>query len=1037
MKTALAALLATLGVTRVAAAQADPALFAGLKARSIGPAGMSGRVPVVEGLQSDPNTIFVGAATGGVWKSVDQATTWTPLFDSQPVSSIGAIAVFQPIPDIIWVGTGEGDPRNSAGVGNGVYKSLDGGATWAHVGLAASERIARIVLDPQDPNVAYVAALGPTWSDGDERGVFKTTDGGKSWRKVLYVSSRTGAADLVMDPSNPNKLFAAMWEHRRQPWFFTSGGAGSGLYVTYDGGDGWKRLTEQDGLPKGPLGRIGLATSRSAPGVIYALVEANKSALLRSDDGGRRWRTVNDSNGIAPRPFYFAHIRVDPTNENRLYNLHGGVTVSEDGGRSFRALGGSSIHGDVHDLWIDAGGRYLILGDDGGIRISHDAGKHWRFLENLPLAQFYHINVDLDTPYHVYGGLQDNGSWVGPSALWAGDIIRNSDWQATGFGDGFASFRDFTAPRFVYSMWQGGLLGRYDRSTSELDDLQPQHPGGVTLRFNWNAGLNVDPFDSTTMYLGSQFVHRTRDHGATWEIISPDLTTNNPEKQRAGESGGLTRDASGAEGHTTILTIAPSPVERGVMWVGTDDGNVQLTRDGGATWTNVVSRIRGVPEATWVPHIEPSKFQGGTAFVVFDDHRRGNWTTYVYRTTDYGKTWESLATPAVRGFAHVIEQDPVAAELLFLGTEFGLYVSLDGGRGWFQWTHGLPTVPYTALMVHPRDYDLVIGTHGRAAYILDDIRPLRAIARDRTVLERRLHLFDPPPAIQVARPPDFFPNAPGYQVAGDAMFAGENRPRGTLLTYWVREGDDTAKARIEVLSGNEVIRTVEGPRKRGLNRTNWDLRRDPFKLADVGFYTPKSGPRVPPGRYAIRVVVGPDTATAAVDVLPEPRTEMALADREAKYTALVRLGRRGEVVKQALDRIAQAKTGVQTVLDALAERKDSSSVALREGGNALKGKLDSLTGVFIQLPGQQGLLPAEATVLSRLLNAYFLMESSLDPPTAAQRLRIAGAEAALVAALERFNRFFAEDVAAYRRRVEASGLRLFGDQEPLKLEPAR
>jgi photosystem II stability/assembly factor-like uncharacterized protein len=1033
----ITAVLLTVAVTSALAAQADPALYAGLKARSIGPAGMSGRIAAVDVVLSDRNTIYVGAATGGVWKSADRGTTWSPVFDSQATSSIGAVAVFQPAPDIVWVGTGEGNPRNSAGVGNGVYKSLDGGTSWTHLGLAASERIHRIVLHPTDANVAYVAALGPTWSDGDERGVFKTSDGGKTWRRVLHVDQRTGAADLVMDPRNPNKLLAALWEHRREPWFFTSGGPGSGLYVTHDGGDTWKRLTAQDGLPRGNVGRIGVAIAASNSSVVYALVEATKSALLRSDDGGRAWRTVNDSSGIAPRPFYYADLRVDPTNENRVYNLHGQVTVSEDGGRSFRTLTGPSIHGDVHELWIHPNGRFMVLGDDGGIRISHDGGKHWRFVENLPLAQFYHISVDMDTPYHVYGGLQDNGSWMGPSAVWTAGAIRNSDWEAVGFGDGFATIRDFAAPRYVYSMWQGGLLGRYDRTTGELKDLQPQHPQGIRLRFNWNAGLNLDPFDSTTMYLGSQFLHRTRDHGLTWEIISPDLTSNNAEKQRSHESGGLTRDVSGAETHTTILTVAPSPVERGVIWVGTDDGNVQLTRDGGATWTNVGSRVRGVPEATWVPHIEPSKFAAGMAFVVFDDHRRGNWTTYVYRTTDYGRTWESLATPTLRGFAHVIRQDLVVADLLFLGTEFGLYVTMDGGRSWFQWTHGLPTAPYTAFVVHPRDHDLVIGTHGRAAYVLDDIRPLQAIARDPTLLDRRLHLFEPPPAFQLAKPPDFFPNAPGYISAGDAMFAGENRPRGALLTYWVRQGDDTAKARIEIVNGNQVVRALEGPRKRGLNRTNWDLRRDAFKLPSVGFFTPSSGPRVPPGRYTTRIIVGADTALSSVDVLADPRMEIAESDRAAKYEALVRLGRRGEAIKEALDRITQVNNAIKLVQEALAERNDSTSVALRAGGTALGAKLDSLRAVFVQPPSLQGFLSAEAFALSGLLYAYFMMESSLEPPTAAQEVRVQRAERALAAALDRFNRVFAEDVAGYRRQVEASGFQLLSPQEPLKLETVR
>ncbi|MBI4513898.1 MAG: hypothetical protein HY702_07285, partial [Gemmatimonadetes bacterium] len=809
---ALSALLLLLAVPSTHA-QIDTALLRGMRARSIGPAGMSGRIGAIDAVVSDPQIIYVGAATGGVWKSTNGGISWTPIFDDQHTSSIGAVAVFQPNPDIVWVGTGEGNLRNSAGLGYGVYKSLDGGRTWTHLGLEKSEHIHRIVLHPTDPNVAYVAALGPAWSDGTERGVFKTTDGGKTWSRVLYVDERTGAADLVMDPRNPNKFFAAMWEHRRWPWFFQSGGPASGLYVTYDGGATWTKVTTQDGLPQGDLGRIGVAIARSSPNVVYALVEATRSALIRSDNGGKTWRTVNDSAGIAPRPFYYADIRVDPQNENRVYSLGTRLVVSEDGGKTWRRIA-RNIHSDHHALWIHPeDGRILIDGNDGGIAISYDRGETWRFVENLPLAQYYHINVDMETPFNVYGGMQDNGSWRGPSAVWENGGIRNHHWTEVGFGDGFATLADPSDPRHGYSMSQGGFLRRFDLKTGDRKDIRPPAPDGVELRFNWNAAIAVDPFDPTTVYYGSQFVHRSPDRGDTWEIVSPDLTTNDPAKQKQRESGGLTRDVTNAENHTTILTIAPSPVERGVLWVGTDDGNVQLTRDGGKTWVNLASRIKGVPPATWVPHIEPSKFDAATAFVAFDDHRRGNWTTYVFKTADSGRTWTSLATSNLWGFLHVIEQDPVQPNLLYLGTEFGLWVSLDGGKRWMKWTHGVPTVPVTGLLVHPRDHDLVIGTHGRAAYILDDIGALRALAAEPAIVQKPLHLFEILPAQQYR-----VKQVDGMRSPGDGIFRGENRPYGALLTYVVNPGSDTGKVAIEILDGEgNVIRKMDGPAKRGVN----------------------------------------------------------------------------------------------------------------------------------------------------------------------------------------------------------------------------
>jgi photosystem II stability/assembly factor-like uncharacterized protein len=1000
--------------------------FSAMKARSIGPAGMSGRVSAVASVASDPNIIYVGAATGGVWKSVDGGLTWDPIFDDQPVSSIGAVAVFQMAPDIVWVGTGEGNIRNSAGVGNGIYKSMDGGVTWQHLGLENSERIHRVVLHPTDPSIAYLAVMGPTWSDGEQRGVYRTTDGGETWDRLLFMNQRTGAADLVMDPRNPNKLFAAMWEHRRLPWFFTSGGPGSGLYVTYDGGETWTRFTEEDGMPQGELGRIGIAIARNDPNVVYALVEAETSALLRSNDGGRSWHTVSDSPGIAPRPFYYADIRLDPQNENRLYNLHGRITVSEDGGKTFETVVPSSIiHGDVHELWIHPeDGRRLIMGNDGGVGMSTDRGSSWRFVENLTLAQFYHINVDMDVPFNVYGGLQDNGSWFGPSSVWTTGGVRNVHWTRVGGGDGFATMNDFSDLRYGYAMSQQGRLYRFDKVTGERKDIQPVHPDGDQLRFNWNAAINVDPFDSTTIYFGSQFVFKTADNGDSWEIVSPDLTTNDPDKQRQRESGGITIDATGAENHTTIMTIAPSPVEAGVIWVGTDDGNVQLTRDGGVTWTNVADRMPEVPDHTWVPHIEPSKFDGGTAFVVFDDHRRGNWTPFLFKTTDFGRSWENLITDDLWGFVHVIEQDPVNPNLLFLGTEFGMYVSLDGGGQWFKWTHGAPTAPYRALMVHPRDHDLVMGTHGRGVYILDDVRPLRGLAANPALADLGLYLFDPPPT--VSHP---VAEAIGYRSTGHAMFFGENREFGALLSFWIGT-PDVEEVAIEVSDGQgEVVRTMTAACEVGVNRTVWDLRREGFERPTSEGTSTGSGPLVMPGEYTVRLIAAGDTVSSPVVVLSDPRSDIAAADRALKYATVLEVGERLELTAEAVTRLREVKEGVALILESLEDEQDSASVALRDSGERLQPALDSVVARFVNPPGRPG--AAEPPVSSRWSRVYSSLQSSWDAPTQAQRTSIDLAEDALEDALDEFNTLVGSAVAEFRRAARAAGLDLVPEIGPI------
>ncbi len=588
----------------------DMSKFENMKPRSIGPAAMSGRVTAIDVVQQNPDIIYIGSASGGLWKSRSGGVAWEPVFDTMAVASIGAIAIDQRDPDVVWIGTGEGNPRNSQNSGDGVYKTLDGGRNWIHLGLDKTRNIHRLLLDPRNPDVAFAGALGSAWEDTPDRGVYKTTDGGKTWQKILYVNERTGVADIVMDPTNPNKLVAAMWEYRRWPWFFKSGGPGSGIYVTVDGGQTWKKRTDEDGLPKGELGRVGLAIAPSNPDRIYALVESKKNALYRSDDGGFKWTKISDKD-VGDRPFYYAECYVDPHDDNRLYYLHSSVSESQDGGKTFETfIAYYKIHGDHHAFWISkTDPNFMIDGNDGGAAISRDHGKTWRYITNLPLGQFYHINVDNETPYNIYGGLQDNGSWRGPSYLWQWDAIRNQNWEMVSWGDGFDVAPDRTDPRICYSMSQGGYLLRHDNLTGDNKFIRPIHPQGIELRFNWNAGLATDPLNPGTIYYGSQFLHKSTNRGDSWQIISPDLTTNDTSKQRQLNSGGLTYDVTAAENYCTIITIAPSPVQKGVIWVGTDDGNVQVTTNGGTTWTNVVKNVKGVPDSTWVPQIQAFNVQ--------------------------------------------------------------------------------------------------------------------------------------------------------------------------------------------------------------------------------------------------------------------------------------------------------------------------------------------------------------------------------------------------------------------------------------------
>ncbi len=1053
----------------------------GLKPRNIGPAGMSGRVTAIDVVRDQPHIIYVGSASGGLWKSESGGITWTSLMDTLPVASIGAISIYQKNPSIIWVGTGEGNPRNSQNMGNGVYRSLDGGRSWQRMGLKNSYAVHRIIVHPDNPEVVWAGVQGSAWGDHSERGVFKTTDGGKTWTRILFTNERSGIADLVIDPSNPNKLIAAMWEFRRQPWFFKSGGPGSGLYVTHDGGSTWSKRSAVDSLPAGELGRIGLAIAHNKPNVVYAMVEAKKNGLYRSDDGGFTWRKVADRN-FGDRPFYYHELYVDPSNENRIYSIYSVVSRSEDGGKTFETIiPYSGVHPDHHAWYIHPDNpNYIIDGNDGGVAISHDGAKTWRFVENLALGQFYHIAVDNELPYNVYGGLQDNGSWKGPSAVWRVGGIRNTYWEELFFGDGFDVQVDATDSRYAYAMSQGGNIGRVDTRTGDAKFIKPIHPEGKKLRFNWNAALAVDPQAPGTIYYGSQHVHKSTDRGENWTVISPDLTTNDPEKQKADQSGGLTYDATNAENHCTLLAIAPSPRKTGVIWTGSDDGVVQLTQDGGQSWRNVTDNLvrAGLPRFAWIAQVHASRYADGEAVVVANMYRIGNdWRPYVFRTRDFGATWERIVhDDQAMGYALSWVQDPVEPKLQFLGTEFGLYVSIDAGANWTKWKHDYPTVPTYDMVIHPREHDLVIGTFGRSVWVVDDIRPLRELAATSgAALDRVVRAYPPQDAYLAS-----VAQASGIRFNADAMWTGANKTFGAVLTYSVKEGKDDKPAEakpaeaklvtaaaavkdlkdkpaaakpeekpapklsdtltVEIRQGGRTLRTLTAVPKTGVNRLVWNMSergvRQPGSPKPRPGAPELSGAAVLPGSYTVvyRFKGGVDSTT--LQVKADPR----IADRPAEFAenrALeLRLQQMVATATELFDRVGEAKATVTNVLGAFPDKDKEEAVHkdLRKASTRMQDSLKAYTELYQNREGVQGIIRNPDQVGAKLGEARGYLGQTPEPVNSTQRLALQLAEQRVQQVMARINAFFDKDWAAYRAQVEAAKLSPFRSYSPIRMK---
>ena len=990
----IAALLAVSPAQAQTAVKYDSAVISGLGARNIGSAVMSGRVAAIAARTEKDGkvTLFVGAASGGVWKSLDGGTTFRPVFDKQPVQSIGALALDPSNPEIVWAGSGESWTRNSVSIGNGIYRSGDGGNNWTHMGLPESERINKIIVSPKDSNTVYACVPGKLWSDSADRGLYKTSDGGKSWSLILKGANlSTGCGGLSMDARNPQRLYASLWDFRRKGWTFRSGGegpkafSGSGLFVTNDGGKSWTEISPSanKGFPQKPYGRIAVAIAPSDPKIVYAVVEGTRSALFASADGGKTWEERDRSQWMVWRPFYFSNLIVDPKDPKKLFKTDGALIASTDGGKSFAVIGGfNGAHGDNHDVWINpANTQQVITGDDGGIWYSYNGGSLWWKGDNLPISQFYHVSANDKDPYEVFGGLQDNSSWVGDSAYPGG--INNQRWENLYGGDGFWAFTDPADADFVYAEYQGGNIARVNRKTLEARNIQPKAGFKEKLRWNWNTPIHLSPNDQGTIYIGAQFLFRSRDHGDTWQRISPDLTTNDPEKQKQEESGGITVDNSAAEMHTTIYSISESPKNGQLIWAGTDDGNLQLTRDGGQNWSNVAGNVPGLPKNSWVSWVEASRFDEATAYAAFDRHSFGDMTPYLYRTRDYGKSWTRIIAPeqGVRGYVHVVREDTVSPNLLFAGSEFGLWISVDGGAQWAQFKGGdLPEVAVRDLVVQARESDLVLATHGRGIWIIDDISPLRALTPE--VLTSEVSFMP-------TRPVQSRIQAGGGWADGAAKFNGANPQQdgGVVVSYYQRTRHLFGKLKLEVLNDKgEVIETLPASKRRGINRVVWSASVKPPRVPPAaqlaGYAT--TGPRRVPGTYTLRMTKGGQVYETRITLGLDRRNAFSVADRQAQFDAVMRVHKLFGDMSDLHDRILKARDGLLEKAAKLADGDAQKArltaaagkvedirkkiVATKEGGDItgeerLREHADMLYGALLSYEGRPANYLVERTAV--------------------------------------------------------------------------
>ena len=1035
----LASLRPTTGATQarapLPAARPDTgppaAPFDRLKFRSIGPAAPSGRIDDFAVFEKNPAVFYVASATGGLWKTVNYGTTFTPVFEKEAVSSIGDVAIAPGDPNVVWVGTGEANNRQSSSWGDGIYKSTDGGAHWTNRGLRESFQIARIVVDPVDNDVVYVAALGNLWAPGGERGIYKSADGGLSWARVLDAGPDAGGVDLVMDPANRKVLYAATYQRRRASWGFNGGGTASGIWKTVDAGRTWTRL--ETGLPAGDKGRIGLDVYRKNPDIVYARVEhAKEGGVYRSENGGASWTKMSSTN---PRPMYFSQIRIDPNDDKRIYVGGTQMHVSDDGGKTFNNNGAEKIHVDFHALWVDPNNSdHVMIGGDGGVGVTWDRSKTYVWLPNLPVGQFYHVSYDLQTPYTVCGGLQDNDSWCGPSQVRSRDGIGQDEWFVVQGGDGFVSLIDPTDPRVIYAESQEGFVARVDRATNERKSIKPEAPvADKQYRWNWDTPVLISPHDPSTIYAGGSRLFRSTDRGHSWKPISPDLTLAIDRDTMAllgvkGKDITIAKN-DGVNEYSTLFTIAESKKKAGLLYTGSDDGQVYVSKDAGATWTNATGRIGGAPRLAYVSKVEPSKFDEGTVYVTFDGHRVGDFGTYVYASPDYGQSWKSLVGDLPKGqVVRTITEDTKNPDVLYLGTEAGLWVSVDRGKAWIRVRGNLPTVPVYEITLHPRDNDMILATHGRAIWILDDLAVFQQYAAAQTAGN---FLFDVEPASQRGLADD---RERGFE--GNMVFFGQNPPFGARFLYHLGARADSVSVVIADPAGG-AIRTLRDTTKSGLgagvNSTVWDLRVEPLPPPPAegppagggGFFGGggNQGPMVLPGAYKAALVVnGKEAASRTFSVSGEPEIQISDADRKARFDALKEFQVLGNQVQHAQAALRKADATLKEIKAAI---KDSNAVAapLRAALDTVTKDLDPLKKKFgVGFDFGQGNFDFEAfrkNLGFRVGNAGGGIDGSTSLPTDDQRRQLGELRTEVPAAVALVNGFLARLPVLYKQLAEA------------------
>ena len=1045
-----------------APASTTPDPLANLEFRDLGPATAGGRVAAVAGVPGDPNVYYVGAGGGGVWKTIDGGLTWKAIFEHAKTASIGAIAVAASNPSDVWVGTGEGNIRNDVLDGNGVYFSSDAGNSWKFMGLEESQQITSILVDPNDPNTVFVGALGHTWGPNADRGVFKTTDGGRTWKKVFYVNDSTGVADLTMAGNNANVLFACMWQFRRYPWTLMDGGPDSAIYRSTDGGDTWQKLTK--GLPEGPWGRSAIAVASSNPNHVYALIGAKRGMLWQSEDMGDSWAAVSDSHALDVRAFYFSKVIVSPNDENKVYFMSFNMMESSDGGKT-ATVADRGVHSDHHTLWIDPKnpGR-MILGTDGGVFLSTDGAKTWRFLNTLPIEQFYMVAADSKQPYDLCGGLQDNSSWCGPSSDLSGNRAVSSAWYTVVGGDGEYAVPAPSDSNIIYSDSQNASIERLDLSNHISHSVRPYLPGveetkpaDLKYRFNWTSPIAVSPTDANEVYLGGNVVFKSTDGGKTWSTISGDLTRNDKTKQEIA-GGPIQHDISGAETYDTILTITLAPTDPNVIWVGTDDGLVQVTRDGGKTWTEVGKNISGSPEWARVYQVGVSPFNAGTAYVTYDAHELDNRGVYVYRTDDFGATWTKITDGLPGGSpAHVVREDPNKKGFLVAGTDTGLYYSQDNGDHWQPLKADFPTVAVFDVQFIKRSHDLVVATHGRGIFVLDDIRPLEELASD--VESSDFHLFTPAPGIIF--------HTWRTDEGGAGGYSAPNAPNGAVIDYYLKSEIKSAAGQgpgqrmerqgpVKIVftgeSGNTVA-TDYGPGDTGVNRFVWSMQYDgPTQYTGQRppqpnpFFGFNRGPRVAPGTYKVSVTANGQTQSATVTVEQDPNLHIDPAIFRAQEQASLESRNQASALNEMLNRIDGIEKELADFRSMVQGGKDEQEQAkyrpILGRGRDLEKKLNAIKDAVYNPNIQHDVSEDDIHDLTdfhtQLSQAGFGGGGSYgEAPSPLVRARMAELYSENADFLKQFNDALRTDVAEYNRAAESAGAPTVFGGSPIAVKPVK